>query len=86
MDISGDFYEAVVLFSILSVIPLLSSLVVGLCVSILQAATQIQENTLTFVPKLFTVMIALFISGPWMVEQITKYFEGILNSLSKPLL
>ena len=52
---------------------LAASLIVGLAVSILQAATQIQEITLTFVPKIVVTGITLVIAGPWMLDRITSY-------------
>jgi flagellar biosynthetic protein FliQ len=52
---------------------LAASLIVGLVVSILQAATQIQEITLTFVPKAIVTGITLVIAGPWMLDRITSY-------------
>ena len=65
---------------------LAASLLVGLVVSILQAATQIQEITLTFVPKIFVTGIVLVIAGPWMLDRITAYttelFVGIPQLVS----
>jgi flagellar biosynthetic protein FliQ len=52
---------------------LAASLIVGLVVSILQAATQIQEITLTFVPKIVVTGIVLVVAGPWMLDRITAY-------------
>ena len=52
---------------------LAASLVMGLVVSILQAATQIQEITLTFVPKIVVTGITLVIAGPWMLDRVTSY-------------
>ncbi len=62
--------------------PLLgSALVVGLLVSIFQAITQINEATLTFVPKMIVIALVLILAGPWMIDVITTYtttlFEGI---------
>lgn len=62
--------------------PLLgSALVVGLLVSIFQAITQINEATLTFVPKMIVIALVLLLAGPWMLDVITTYtttlFEGI---------
>ena len=81
MDTFPGFSEAMLLFVVLSAIPLISGLVVGLIVSIFQAATQIQEQTLTFVPKLVTVLVALFVAAPWMVRELVEYFSGVLNSI-----
>ncbi len=53
--------------------PLLISLVVGLVIAILQAATQIHEQTLTFVPKLVAIGIALIVLGPWMIDTMNDF-------------
>lgn len=60
---------------------LLTSLVVGLMVSIFQAATSIQEQTLTFIPKLATIIIVLMIAGPGMLQALIDYFQGILREI-----
>ena len=54
---------------------LLVSLVVGLIVSIFQTVTSIQEQTLTFVPKILAVFITLMLVGGWMLNQITSFME-----------
>ena len=60
---------------------LLIALVVGLIVSIFQAATSIQEQTLAFVPKIVAVLLALVFFGPFMISTMTSYFHDILNNL-----
>jgi len=52
---------------------LLSALVVGLVVAILQATTSIQEQTLTFVPKVFAILLVLAFLGPWMFSSLREY-------------
>jgi len=52
---------------------LLSALVVGLIVAILQATTSIQEQTLTFVPKIFTILLVLAFLGSWMFSSLREY-------------
>lgn len=59
-----------------------STLVVGLIVSILQAVTQIQEPTLTFLPKVLAVFVVLLLLGPWMLHTLLDYTEGIFGQLS----
>lgn len=54
---------------------------VGLLVSIFQATTQIQEQTLAFVPKIAAVMVALIIFGPWMLSTILDFSHSILANL-----
>lgn len=49
------------------------TLVVGLCISILQVVTQVQEMSLTFIPKLVTAVIALIVFGAWMLRQLTAF-------------
>ena len=64
---------------------LLMSLVVGLIVSIFQAATQIHEMTLTFIPKLVTLGAALLFFLPWMINVYRDFFEDILLQIPKLL-
>ena len=60
---------------------LLVALVVGLVVSIFQAATQINEATLTFVPKIVAAVAVLAVAGPWMVTTLVEYLRSILMSI-----
>ena len=60
---------------------LLSGLAIGLMVSIFQAVTQIQEMTLTFIPKIVAVFLALLIFFPWMLEMMTSFTENIFNGI-----
>jgi flagellar biosynthetic protein FliQ len=56
---------------------LLVGLIVGLLVSIFQAVTQIQEMTLTFIPKILALGLVLMIAGPWMLGQLLTYTENL---------
>ncbi len=56
-------------------------LAVGLAVSIFQATTQLQEQTLAFVPKIIAVFIALVIFGPWMLSVLMDFAKGLLGNL-----
>ena len=56
-----------------------STMVVGLFVSILQAATQINESTLTFVPKLIVAAILMIVAGPWMLDQLLAFTRSIFT-------
>jgi flagellar biosynthetic protein FliQ len=60
---------------------LLSGLVVGLVVSIFQAATQINEATLSFVPKIIAAVVVLALAGPWMMTSLVEYLRSILLSI-----
>ncbi|MCB5189273.1 flagellar biosynthesis protein FliQ [Methylobacillus arboreus] len=60
---------------------LLTVLAIGLLVSIFQAATQINEATLTFIPKLLGVFATLLIAGPWMLSVFTDYLRQVLTNI-----
>jgi flagellar biosynthetic protein FliQ len=60
---------------------LLAGLVVGLLVSIFQAVTQIQEMTLTFIPKILVTIAVVIVAGPWMLNQITGYTEQLWQGI-----
>ncbi len=60
---------------------LIVALGIGLLVSIFQATTQIQEQTLAFVPKIIGVLIALLIFGPWILSTLVDFTYSILNNL-----
>lgn len=60
---------------------LLVALVVGLVISIFQAATQINEATLSFIPKLMAVFAALVVAGPWMLAQLVAFMRELFSSI-----
>jgi len=60
---------------------LLVALVVGLVISIFQAATQINEATLSFIPKLLAVFATMVIAGPWMLNQMLDYIRALFMSI-----
>jgi len=60
---------------------LLFALIAGVLVSIFQAVTQIQEFTLTFVPKLLAVILALAIFGSWMISTMVRFFTDIYSQM-----
>ncbi|ETT85870.1 flagellar biosynthesis protein FliQ [Viridibacillus sp. FSL R5-0477] len=60
---------------------LLIALITGLAVSIFQATTQIQEQTLAFVPKIIAVLVGIVFFGPWMLTQVTSYATDIFENL-----
>jgi flagellar biosynthetic protein FliQ len=60
---------------------LLTALAVGLLVSIFQAATQINEMTLSFIPKLLAIFAVLLVAGPWMVTQLVDYVQRLFMSI-----
>jgi flagellar biosynthesis protein FliQ len=60
---------------------LLAGLAVGLIVSIIQAATSIQEQTLSFIPKIVVTGIVIAVGGPWMMDQIVGYTRNLFESI-----
>ncbi len=61
---------------------LLSTLIIGLIISIFQALTQINENTLTFVPKMIVIAIVLILAGPWMLDTLSTYTVTLFENIS----
>jgi type III secretion protein S len=76
-------YQALMLILILSGPPILISMILGLLVAIFQAATQIQEQTLSFTVKLFAVMLSIMMLGGWLSGQILQYTSTIMNGIAK---
>ena len=62
---------------------LLVSMIVGLIISLFQTLTSIQEQTLTFVPKLIAIMIALMIMGNWLLNEIVSFMQMLCSSFSQ---
>ncbi len=61
---------------------LLSGLLVGLLVSIFQAATQINEQTMTFIPKIVAVLVALILFAPWIIRLMLEFTQNIFQGIS----
>jgi flagellar biosynthetic protein FliQ len=61
---------------------LLSTLIIGLVVSIFQALTQINENTLTFVPKMIVIGIVIILAGPWMIDVMKSYTINLFDNMA----
>lgn len=76
---------AIFLALVISTPPLVASMLIGLIISMLQAVTQIQDQTISFVPKLVVMLLALLLTLPWTIQQVTEYttvlFENIPASL-----
>lgn len=75
------FQEAITVAVILVGPPLLASLIIGSLISLFQSATQIQEATLTFVPKIIVVGLVVAILGSWMLEKLLSYTSRVFTSL-----
>ena len=73
--------QAVEMTLLLSGPLLLAALVVGLIVSIFQAATKINEQTLAFIPKLIATFLVLILAGPWMLQMMVDYMRRLFESI-----
>ena len=73
--------EALQMTVLVSAPLLLTALLVGLLVSVFQAATQINEMTLSFIPKLIGMATAMLIAGPWMLKQLVNYTRMLIESI-----
>jgi flagellar biosynthesis protein FliQ len=73
--------EGLLLVLLVSAPPLLASLIVGFLVGIFQAATQIQDQTLVFVPKLFVVLLVLMALGPVLSTQLLRFTQALLLAI-----
>lgn len=62
---------------------LVSALVIGLVISILQAITQINEATLTFIPKIIVVAVVIVVAGPWMLDVMSRFTINLLENFSE---
>lgn len=76
--------EALTVTVMLAAPLLLAALITGLVVGLFQAATQIQEQTLSFIPKLLAMVIALLATGPWLLQVITDFTsDHIINTIPR---
>jgi flagellar biosynthesis protein FliQ len=73
--------QALVVTAMLSAPLLLSALAAGLAIGMFQAATQINEVTLSFIPKLLVLAAALYVGGGWMLKVIVGYSESLIKSI-----
>ena len=73
--------EALMMVMLVSAPMLGLGLIVGLSVSIFQATTSIQEQTLAFIPKIIAVFVAILIFGPWMLRLMVEFVTGIIVNL-----
>ncbi|MDH5183027.1 MAG: flagellar biosynthesis protein FliQ [Gammaproteobacteria bacterium] len=75
------FQRAVEVILVVSLVILIPALIVGLSVSMFQAATQINEMTLSFIPKLIVTLLVLTIAGPWLLRILMDYTMELFNSI-----
>lgn len=77
----GMCQRAVYLFLILGGPALVISMIVGIAISIFQAVTQINEATMTFIPKVAAILIVLVLAGPWMLNSLLDYTAEVFLSI-----
>ena len=75
------FREALWLTAVMVGILVLPSLLVGLIVAMFQAATQINEQTLSFLPRLLVVLMTLIVLGPWLLRQLMEYTQTLIQNI-----
>jgi flagellar biosynthesis protein FliQ len=75
--------EGLLLVLLVSAPAVLASLIVGLVVGIMQATTQVQEPTLTFVPKLVAVFFTLALAGPWIGAQLVRFSRSLFEAIPR---
>lgn len=73
--------EAMFLIVVMVTVIVMPSLVVGLVVSTFQAATQINEQTLSFLPRLLTTLLSVMIAGPWLLGRVLEFTEQLISSI-----
>lgn len=73
--------QAIIVLLLVSAPLMLAALITGLLISIFQAATQINETTLSFVPKLVIVFGTLLLAGPWMLDLLVNYLQQMITSI-----
>ena len=81
IGVSSIFYDGIILAIIISSFPLLTAFIVGLLISILQVATQIQEQTISIVAKISSVIFIFFIFGSWMGSQMIDFFITTMSNI-----
>jgi flagellar biosynthetic protein FliQ len=80
-DVLTIFQHALQVLLMLILVILIPALVVGLMVSMFQAATQINEMTLSFIPKLIITVVTLMFAGPWMLRLIMDYTQQLIHDI-----
>ncbi|HHP7234059.1 MAG TPA: flagellar biosynthesis protein FliQ [Desulfobacterales bacterium] len=79
--VTGFFLDAIKTAILLSAPVLLTGLAVGLLISVVQAVTSIHEMTMTFIPKMLAVAVALLIAFPWMLQLMVDFTQNLLSNL-----
>ncbi len=75
------FQQALQILLLIIMVVLVPALIVGLLVSMFQAATQINEMTLSFIPKLLVTLVTLLLAGPWLLRLLVDYTETLIHDI-----
>lgn len=75
------FGESVYVILLLLTVLIVPGLIVGLIVSMFQAATQINESSLSFIPKLFVTFLVLVFAGPWLLKTLVNYTDSLITNI-----
>ena len=81
-DIAVDLVvEALQIVMLLVMVLVIPGLIMGLVVALFQAATQINEQTLSFLPRLLVMLVTLIVAGPWLTQKFMEYITGLYTSI-----
>ncbi|MEW5794531.1 MAG: flagellar biosynthetic protein FliQ [Bacillota bacterium] len=75
--------KSLMMVLLLAAPPLLVSLLVGLVISLLQAATQVQDQMITFVPRMIAVFLSILLLAPWYMKMITSFAHDVITTMAK---
>ncbi|WP_408076272.1 flagellar biosynthesis protein FliQ [Legionella pneumophila] len=75
------FSDSVYIILLLMAVLILPGLIVGLIISMFQAATQINETSLSFIPKLFVTFLVLILAGPWLLKTLINYTDTLISNI-----
>ncbi|AGN14673.1 flagellar biosynthetic protein FliQ [Legionella pneumophila subsp. pneumophila str. Sudbury] len=75
------FSDSVYIILLLLAVLILPGLIVGLIISMFQAATQINETSLSFIPKLFVTFLVLILAGPWLLKTLINYTDTLISNI-----
>ncbi len=75
------FQQALQVLLVMIMVVLIPALIIGLLVSMFQAATQINEMTLSFIPKLLVTLVTLLLAGPWLLRLLVDYTENLIHDI-----
>lgn len=81
-SVMGLGYQSIKVALMIAAPLLLGAMFTGLIVSILQASTQINESTLSFIPKVLTVVVVIVVAGPWMLETLMNYMQSVFTHIA----